>query len=81
MSKPPTIHAERPPSFVSKSTLAAELDIGESTVDDWVRRGLLPRPIRLGSSPRWRWSDVEAHVCPKAVAETDPFITGLGNVP
>ena len=83
MSKPRAIYGERPPSYVSKATLAAELDIGESTVDDWVRRGSLPKPIRRGGSVRWRWADVEASLAPPVEAETDadPFMRGLGNVP
>jgi biotin operon repressor len=30
------ILAQRPPSYVSKATLAAELDMSESTVDSYV---------------------------------------------
>ena len=46
------IFGDRPPSFVSKATLAAELDMSESTVDSYVQRGLLPRPIKRGGSVR-----------------------------
>ena len=40
------ISGDRPPSFVSKATLAAELDMSESTVDSYVQRGLLPKPFK-----------------------------------
>ena len=50
----------RPPSYLSRSTLASELDVSESTVDEMVRRGVLPRPLRLSSGcVRWSWQAVE----------------------
>lgn len=46
--------------YVSRSSLAAALEISESTVDDFVRRGVLPRPVRLSSGcVRWRWASVD----------------------
>ena len=74
------ILGDRPPAFPSKATLAAELDISESTVDDWVRRGILPKPIRIGSAPRWKWADVDAALSASSGTESDPFMEGLGNV-
>jgi predicted DNA-binding transcriptional regulator AlpA len=71
---------ERPPSYVSKSTLAAELDISESTVDNWVERGLLPKPIRRGGSVRWCWAEVVSHMAPATEADADPFMKGLRSV-
>ncbi|MBN9079697.1 MAG: hypothetical protein J0H84_26135 [Rhizobiales bacterium] len=79
-----TILGERPPSYVSKITLAAELDVSESTIDEYVQRGLLPKPIRLGGSVRWCWAQVQASLNPLASAgglsEQDPFMEGLKNV-
>ncbi|MFB0488356.1 putative DNA-binding transcriptional regulator AlpA [Methylobacterium sp. OAE515] len=50
-----------PASYLTKSALAAELMISESTVDDYVRRGLLPPPIRISPScVRWRWATLDA---------------------
>lgn len=50
----------RPPSFLSKATLARELDCAESTIDELVKRGLLPAPLKITSGVvRWRWDDVE----------------------
>lgn len=73
---------DRPPSYVSKATLAAELDISESTVDEYVRRDLLPKPIQLGGSVRWNWSQVQASLEPLAGSgqPSDPFMVGLKNV-
>jgi predicted DNA-binding transcriptional regulator AlpA len=74
----------RPPSYVSKGTLAAELDVSESTIDDYVQRGLLPKPIKIGGCVRWRWATVQASLDPLAgggqLSEQDPFLAGLKNV-
>lgn len=48
------------PAYCSVRTLAAQLDICESTVQDYVSRGLLPRPRRIGGVVRWKWAEVEA---------------------
>lgn len=73
---------DRPPSYLSKTRLATELDISETTVDDYVRRGLLPKPVRLGGSVRWSWIQVqallEAH-SPGGPSD-DPFMAGIKNV-
>jgi predicted DNA-binding transcriptional regulator AlpA len=53
----------RPPAFMSKATLARELDCAESTVDELVRRGIIPKPAKLTSGMvRWAWADVEPAV-------------------
>lgn len=80
MGKHTVISGHRPPSFVSKATLAAELDISESTVDEWVRRKFLPQPIRRGGSIRWCWAEVQASFMPEVTGEDDPFMKGLRNV-
>lgn len=46
--------------YVTRASLAEALEIGESTVDEMVRRGVLPRPVRLSSGcVRWRWASVD----------------------
>lgn len=73
---------ERLPAYVSRSTLARELDMSESTVDEMVRRGVLPRPLRLSNGcVRWSWASVEAALASLAPtsehkAPEDPFIAG-----
>ena len=47
-----------PPEFVSAETLAYLLDYSRSTVDDYVRRGLLPKAVTVGTNPRWHWPTV-----------------------
>ena len=50
---------DRPPAYPSKSSLARELDCAESTIDELVRKGVLPPPLRLsGGCVRWCWQDV-----------------------
>lgn len=81
MSALRVIVGERPPSYVSKATLAAELDVSESTVDAWVQRGILPKPIKVGGSVRWSWAQVDASLAAStSSAEADPFMRGLSNV-
>ncbi len=74
------IRAVRPPSYVSKSTLAAELDMSESTIDSYVQRGILPKPFRRGGSVRWRWADVDASFNPETAGDDDEFMKGIDNV-
>lgn len=47
-------------SYLTRAALAAELMISESTVDDFVCRGLLPPPVRISPGcVRWRWATVD----------------------
>jgi predicted DNA-binding transcriptional regulator AlpA len=74
-----------PPAFVSRKTLAAELDIAESTVDDFVKRGILPAPITLSKGcVRWSWGEVETAVLSRRPdplqAANDPFMAGAASV-
>lgn len=56
--------------------------MSESTVDEMVRRGVLPRPLRLSNGcVRWSWASVEAALGSLAPtgehkAPEDPFIAG-----
>lgn len=71
---------DRPPSFPSKATLAAELEISEDTVDSWVERGILPQPIRCGRTPRWSWAEVQAMLTRASQAADDRFMEALRDV-
>lgn len=62
----------RPPSYLSKSVLAAELCVSESTVDEMVRRGVIPQPIRLSAGcVRWRWETVDMALASLAGSSDD----------
>jgi predicted DNA-binding transcriptional regulator AlpA len=83
-----------PPDYVSAQTLAYRLDCSRSTVDDYVRRGLLPKPISVGTLQRWRWSDIEIWIVHTSVRfrsqesvshnagpdEEDPYCLGVKRV-
>lgn len=50
----------RPLAYVSAKTLAKLVDVSESTIWDWARKGLLPKPKRFPSgATRWKWSEVD----------------------
>lgn len=49
-----------PAPYLSKASLADALEISESTVDEMVRRGVLPKPVKLSAGcVRWRWESVD----------------------
>jgi predicted DNA-binding transcriptional regulator AlpA len=74
------------PAFMSRATLAHALDMAESTLDEMVKRGVLPRPIKLSPGcVRWSWEAVR--VALDSLADTgsckspsDPFMAGVENV-
>jgi predicted DNA-binding transcriptional regulator AlpA len=73
------------PDYVSVQTLAYRLDCSRSTIDDYVRRGLLPRPIRVGRMQRWRWRDIETWIAQaegqgRDKEEDDPYMRGVDRV-
>jgi predicted DNA-binding transcriptional regulator AlpA len=70
---------ERPPAYPSKSSLARELDCSESTVDELVRKGILPKPRRLtGGCVRWCWAEIERALDSlKETGESDPYLAAV----
>ena len=50
------------PDFVSAETLAYRLDCSRSTIDTYVRLGLLPKPFMLGNLVRWDFAAVRDHI-------------------
>jgi predicted DNA-binding transcriptional regulator AlpA len=73
------------PAYATRATLAALLDCSESTIDEWVRRGIIPRPIKLPTGGvRFRWEDVDLALrnlnANASAGETaDPYIQGAIN--
>ena len=51
-----------PPDYVRAETLAYRLDCSRSTIDAYVRAGLLPGPEMIGSLPRWDFAAVVAYI-------------------
>lgn len=54
-----------PPPYMDLSTLAAHLCMGESTIEDHVRRGMFPAPIMQGGKRLWSWKTVQRHLEPR----------------
>jgi hypothetical protein len=80
-SSPKTVPAF-PPDFCSAETLSHRLDCSVSTVHSYVRRGLLPKPSRLGDLVRGRWADVERFIdelekLPRQADAADPYLAGV----
>jgi predicted DNA-binding transcriptional regulator AlpA len=72
---------DRPPAYPSKSSLARELDCAESTIDELVRKGILPKPLRLtGGCVRWCWQEVTIALSSlrgSAKETSDPYLAAV----
>ena len=74
--------ANRPPSFMSRAELAWELSVSQSTVDELVRRGVIPPAVKLTPGcVRWSWAAVEnaLAVFGGTTDDGDPFMAGARN--
>lgn len=74
--------ANRPPSFMSRKELAWELSVSESTVDELVRRGVIPPSAKLTPGcVRWSWTAVETALASLTgtADDGDPFMQGARN--
>ncbi|WP_275789793.1 helix-turn-helix transcriptional regulator [Pararhizobium gei] len=75
----------RPSSYLSCASLARELDMSETTVHEMVRRGVLPKPVKLSPGcVRWCWEDVQMALASGASMNTsgaasDPYMAGAHN--
>jgi predicted DNA-binding transcriptional regulator AlpA len=76
---------KRPPAFVSKATLARELDCSESHIETLVNTGVLPKAIRLSSGcVRWEWAKVVVAITSLNGTDSsagDPYLKGVQNAP
>jgi predicted DNA-binding transcriptional regulator AlpA len=57
-----------PPPFQDLRTLAEHLCTGESTIENWVKLGLVPRPRKIGGKRLWQWKEVERFLAATEVA-------------
>ena len=48
--------------LMTKREVADLLKVCQKTVENLVRRGLLPRPIYVGRLPRWHRSEIERSI-------------------
>jgi predicted DNA-binding transcriptional regulator AlpA len=51
-----------PPPFQDLPTLAEHICVGESTIENWVRMGIFPSPVKQGGKRLWCWKEVERHL-------------------
>ncbi len=47
------------PLLFRKKSLAASLDVSQGTIDNWIVKKWLPKPMKLGSVVCWRLDSVE----------------------
>jgi hypothetical protein len=57
-----------PPPFQDLATLAEHICAAESTIENWVKLGIFPKPRMQGGKRMWRWTDVERHLAGDADA-------------
>ena len=53
--------APLPEPFINKEEIARRLGKTLRTVDNWMKRGILPY-YKIGRSVEFKWSDVESHL-------------------
>jgi hypothetical protein len=67
----------------NRSSHERDFDIQTTFIDGYVRRGILPRPIRIGDLVRWRWVDVEKAIQSLEAGDNshadhdDPYTAGI----
>jgi predicted DNA-binding transcriptional regulator AlpA len=74
-----------PPDYVSAETLAYRLDCSRSTVDEYVRKGMLSKPAMIGNLTRWDFGQVVAFIKARNSAQDvsdtpdvdDPYMKGI----
>lgn len=67
---------------MSRAELAWELSVSESTVDELVRRGVIPPAMKLTPGcVRWSWMAVEMALArlTGTADDGDPFMAGVRN--
>lgn len=47
-------------ALLTKEDILKILRIGKSTLYDLIKRGLFPKPLKIGSISRWKEEDVQA---------------------
>jgi predicted DNA-binding transcriptional regulator AlpA len=54
-----SIKVDRDQMLIGSQVLAKELQVSLGTINNWVRSKILPKPIKIGKSNRWLWSDIK----------------------
>jgi predicted DNA-binding transcriptional regulator AlpA len=73
-----------PPDYVSAETLAYRLDLSRTTVESYVKMGLLPKPGMIGNAPRWDFAEVVSFIKARnhaaaeaATSDEDEYLKGI----
>lgn len=69
------------PDYCRRETLAKRLNLPASAIDQFVKRGLLPQPIKIGEAVLWRWESVDTFLQSQQTETLiqdfcDPYIAG-----
>jgi len=48
-----------PPPWMDAATLAEHICVSVSTIEAWVKQGILPPPRKPGGKRLWQWAEVE----------------------
>ena len=67
------------PDYCKKETLARRLDLEIGAVDQYVKRGLLPSPHKVGEALLFCWQEVDSYLRGGNTAESehvDPYDAG-----
>ena len=48
-----------PPPWQDCATVCAHLCISESTLDNWIKREILPAARMVGGKRMWKWAEIE----------------------
>ena len=65
------------PDYVSADTLAYRLDLSRSTIEAYVKAGLLPKPEVIGNVQRWEWAMVVAFIRTRNQGNETVSINGM----
>lgn len=67
------------PDYMTRETLARRLDLKPGAVDQYVKRGILPPPRKVGEALLWSWVEVDNFIRTGKAVEVvdDPYERGI----
>jgi predicted DNA-binding transcriptional regulator AlpA len=51
-----------PPPWLDTPTLCQHICCSPTTIETWVKQGILPPPRKRGGKLMWKWSEVDAYL-------------------
>ena len=72
------------PDWMKRETVAAYADLRPAAVDQYVKRGLLPQPHKLGEALLWSRAEVDKAISGDdfdgdSRTDVDPYLQGVAN--